>query len=261
VHKLLGFSVMTPNLGTADLDFGDPSQNPAFVYSPCHMHYHLRGYAQYRLLDASGSVVVTGRKQAFCLIDLELLSGTRQPRFNCDNQGITVGWADLYSNGLSCQYLDVTNVAPGEYTLEVTINPERLFPELDYSNNTTTTRVTIGPPGDPLAPCSNIGLGELRDCGWTDGPTFTCVAGSQVTVGCSADCGVGSCTGDTVLRVCAGDRACLSTAALVSNDECGAVGNHCSAATFTCPATGRYHVMTGPYQTDQGATCNLAHTP
>src|SRR5262249_40124775 len=117
-RRLLGFSVKTPNFGTADLRFGNPATSPLFVYSQCHGHYHFRGYAEYRLLDAQNTVVVTGRKQAFCLLDLQRQTfplGSSAPQFDCGNQGISVGWADIYSNGLPCQYLDVTDVPAGNY--------------------------------------------------------------------------------------------------------------------------------------------------
>jgi hypothetical protein len=263
-RRLLGFSVKTPNLGTADLDFGDPANNPAFVFSPCHGHYHLRGYASYRLLDANGATVVTGRKQAFCLLDLERQDfplGSPSGRFSCDNQGISVGWADIYTNGLPCQYLDVTDVPPGNYTLEVTINPDHIFPELDYSNNTARTPVRLTMVStDPLSPCDTTQIGAERDCGWTDGPTFSCTAGAQVTLGCGASCGLGTCLGDTVLRVCAGPDACRHAAALAENDDC-MNGTYCSSASFLCPATGQYHAMTGAWNSAESATCTLAHSP
>src|SRR5438128_559940 len=51
-RKLVRFSVQTPNLGTDDFALGDPSNNPLFTFSQCHQHYHLRGYARFRILDA-----------------------------------------------------------------------------------------------------------------------------------------------------------------------------------------------------------------
>jgi hypothetical protein len=263
-RTLLGFSVKTPNFGTADLHFGDPANSPLFVYSQCHGHYHFRGYAQYRLLDAQGTAVVVGRKQAFCLLDLERQTtfplGGIFPQYTCADQGISVGWADIYGNGLPCQYLDVTDVPPGTYTLEVTVNPERIIPELDYSNNTSRVTVMInGVSTDPTAPCMAAETGAARDCGWNNAATFSCVAGTQVTVGCGATCGLGSCTGDTVMRVCAGSQACRHSAALAENDDC-MPGDLCSQTTFLCPSTGQYHVMTGSFG-NQAYTCNLAHNP
>jgi len=42
-----------------------------------------------------------------------------------------------------CQWLDITDVAPGAYSLRVTINPDRVLTESNYDNNETTVPVTI----------------------------------------------------------------------------------------------------------------------
>ena len=54
-RRLLRFETFTPNLGTEDLNLGDPAANPgAFVFDSCHHHFHYRGYAAYSLLDSLG---------------------------------------------------------------------------------------------------------------------------------------------------------------------------------------------------------------
>ena len=60
-RRLLSFATVTENRGTADLNLG-PVPPPGvssgiFVWSPCHMHHHVMGYANFDLLDASGDVV------------------------------------------------------------------------------------------------------------------------------------------------------------------------------------------------------------
>src|SRR5262249_897158 len=68
-RNLMKFDEQTPNIGTADLYLGNPTNNPAFVYSPCHGHYHLEGYAVYELLNLDetpvilNGVLVVGHKQ------------------------------------------------------------------------------------------------------------------------------------------------------------------------------------------------------
>jgi hypothetical protein len=144
-RKLLRFDVATPNFGTADVILGAPGGNPLFTYSSCHKHYHFNGYAKYELLDVTGSVVVVGRKQAFCLLDSSRVWSTANPtrRYTCGYQGIQVGWQDVYSKTLDCQWLDVTGVPAGAYKLRVTINPEQIIEESDYSNNAATVPVNI----------------------------------------------------------------------------------------------------------------------
>jgi lysyl oxidase len=153
-RSLMRFDVQTPNIGTADLYLGNPANNPAFVFSPCHGHYHLEGYAFYDLLNPNGTpVVVNGRvivghKQAFCLLDYVKVDPAAGPaKYTCSNQGISVGWSDVYGSNLDCQWIDVTGVPGGNYFLRVTINGgpsgTHVFAESDYSDNVAVVPVTI----------------------------------------------------------------------------------------------------------------------
>jgi hypothetical protein len=153
-RSLMKFDVATPNIGTADLYLGNPVGNPLFVFSPCHGHYHLEGYAVYELLNLNGTPVVVngtavvGHKQAFCLEDFEKVDPAAGPaKYTCSNQGISVGWSDVYGSYLDCQWIDITGVAPGDYYLRVTINGgatgTHIFAESDYSDNTATVPVTV----------------------------------------------------------------------------------------------------------------------
>jgi hypothetical protein len=153
-RKLMRFDVQTPNLGTADLYLGNPVNNPLFVYSPCHGHYHLEGYALYELLNLNGTTVVVngrgviGHKQAFCLLDYAQVNpAAGPPKYTCTNQGISVGWSDVYDASLDCQWIDVTGVPAGNYLLRVTINGgangPHVFAESNYNDNTATVPVTV----------------------------------------------------------------------------------------------------------------------
>lgn len=146
-HKLLRFSTQTRNIGAQDLVLGSPVGNPAFEYQICHKHYHFLGFASYQLLDSNNLPVAVGRKVSFCLLD-----GLRwdpksaaDMKFDCSRQGIQAGWADVYDAGLPGQWIDITTVPPGTYTLIITMNPDRLIEESDYSNNSASTEVVIEP--------------------------------------------------------------------------------------------------------------------
>ncbi|MDY7225460.1 lysyl oxidase family protein [Hyalangium rubrum] len=150
-RRVLRFSVEAVNQGFATLTVPQPAERPdLFTLSPCHGHYHFSGFASYALLDGQGRTVLNGRKQAYCMEDTQRVAmGPDVPcskRFNCDNQGIQRGWSDLYGNTLDCQWLDITDVPPGDYRLQVTLNPTRAFQELTLDNNTTSVPVTIPAP-------------------------------------------------------------------------------------------------------------------
>lgn len=145
-RKLLKFDVGIVNIGSSDLILGDPAQNPTlFEFSACHQHYHLKSGTRYELLNGAGTVVVAGRKNAFCFEDDSKYLSTAGPSngYVCNNQGITAGWQDVYPSYLDCQWIDITNIPKGNYTLRVTVNPDRVFTEANYSNNSATAAVTI----------------------------------------------------------------------------------------------------------------------
>lgn len=145
-HRLLRFSTETRNIGGQDMILPNPVGNPNFEFQECHGHYHFKGFASYRLLNSEGTEVATGRKVSFCLEDIirwDPKSDTSS-FYDCENQGIQSGWADVYDGGLPGQWIDVTNVPNGVYTLEVTMNPQHILEEADYTNNTATIQVEIG---------------------------------------------------------------------------------------------------------------------
>jgi hypothetical protein len=260
-RRLLRFSTQTPNIGNADMILGDPTLQPDFEFSACHGHYHFEGYARYQLLDGEGTIVATGHKQAFCLLDSARVSPTASPtpRYHCSFQGIQAGWSDIYGAGLDCQWVDITGVAEGDYTLRIEINPDHTLPESDYSNNAITIPVTIpGPPvpGDVLSSCAGFETNFDRDCGWQIAAGLqgvACTAGETVTVGCGGCGGTGTCTGDPVMRICDGTEPCLFSAALASADD--GCGTFCPNATFVCPASGLYTVLTGAYTAGNSFVC------
>ena len=74
-RRLLRFDTSVVNVGNGDLVIGAPNGKGSpyaslFQFSPCHGHYHLEGFADYRLLNLDGSVAALGHKQAFCIEDV-----------------------------------------------------------------------------------------------------------------------------------------------------------------------------------------------
>ncbi|MFO0562971.1 MAG: lysyl oxidase family protein [Polyangiales bacterium] len=264
-RRVLLFDTVTPNRGTADLFMGAPAENAArFEYSACHMHYHFNGYAAYELRGSSGDVVATGHKQAFCLMDSTPYPDGPEDglHYICENQGIQRGWQDVYGSYLDCQWVDVTDVAPGAYTLYVSVNTNHQLNERDYSNNETVVPVSVGPDdsdADPTQPCPSPREGANRQCGLTNAGSFDCTPGENVRVGCSSACRLGSCEGDTVLRICPGNTACGPRGALAINDDSGcAEDDYCSQVRFVCPMSGRYTVLHGGLASDDMYACTIA---
>ncbi|HKQ40387.1 MAG TPA: lysyl oxidase family protein [Verrucomicrobiae bacterium] len=148
-RKLLKFDVGFQNAGNADLVIGDPNARPdLFEFSPCHGHFHMHGVADYDLLNANGTAVVRARKQGWCFRDNNAFRpGAGPAKYDCANQGISAGWEDIYDKSLDCQWLDITGVPGGQYRLRVIVNPDHVFEEANYANNTVTVVITL--PGAP----------------------------------------------------------------------------------------------------------------
>jgi hypothetical protein len=147
-RRLLRFSVAAINQGQGDIVAPAAAEHPElFEFSPCHGHYHFQGFADYRLLDSQGRVVLRGHKQAYCMEDsFQARLGPQvacTARSTCESQGIQHGWADVYGNDLDCQWIDITGLPSGAYQLSVSLNPARTFEEVSFDNNTSTIPVTI----------------------------------------------------------------------------------------------------------------------
>jgi hypothetical protein len=152
-RRLLRFSTSALNAGNGDIDVGDPTQNVCYQYSACHQHWHFKGVGRYTLYQADGTTVAAvGRKVGFCLEDTEPnptqnpLPATPAKMFTCADQGLHVGWEDLYPADLDCQWVDITGLAAGSYVLSVVINAEKYLPESNYNNNEARVPVTIPAP-------------------------------------------------------------------------------------------------------------------
>lgn len=149
-RRLLRFESAIQNRGGADWVMGDPSLSESFEFSSCHEHYHLADVFLYELRKEKtdepvfvGGSPVSGRKRGFCLRDDYPIWGGDQGRFDCDYQGITAGWEDVYDSALDCQWIDVTGVPPGSYRLRLTVNPAAVHPDSDLSNNAVEIPVSI----------------------------------------------------------------------------------------------------------------------
>lgn len=183
LRRIVRFTVMTPNIGSADITIGDPNVHVAnndglFEFASCHGHYHFRHYATYELVGANG-FVWKAAKRGFCMLDTDpnpayFGRAPKSPTYrSCGaigipgNQGISAGWADTYRFTLAGQYFVLDGgdgqpvVPPGNYRIRITVNPAFVaargepcpnvdsaglchqLPESDYSNNTTEVPIFI----------------------------------------------------------------------------------------------------------------------
>jgi hypothetical protein len=139
-RRLIRFSTHIRNIGNQDYYIGVPDTTLGqYVFDACHGHWHYVGYAEYLMYDAHNQPMQIGFKNGFCVLDLEC-SGGGQAKFGCSNMGITAGCGDIYNAGLDCQWIDITDIDTGNYTLVVRVNwdqsPDRLgHYEKTYDNN------------------------------------------------------------------------------------------------------------------------------
>jgi hypothetical protein len=146
-RRVVRFGTRSANVGAADVVVGEPvAGNPLWEFDVCHEHFHFEGYARYDLVEASSGVVLPiGNKNGFCLRDLDNWSNPSCATYDCDYQGISAGCADVYTPDLDCQWVDITDVAPGTYDLVVTVNTERSIREQSFDNNSVTVTIEILP--------------------------------------------------------------------------------------------------------------------
>ncbi|HXX66124.1 MAG TPA: lysyl oxidase family protein [Polyangiaceae bacterium] len=147
-RRLLRFDTGIANVGTSALTIGNPADNACFVWSQCHEHYHFKGVAEYTLYEMDGTTVAAvGHKQGFCMEDVVPAPFDPGPTpaapFNCTNQGLDIGWEDVYPNDLDCQWVDITGIPSGTYILSVHINAAHYLPESNYDNDIATVTVTV----------------------------------------------------------------------------------------------------------------------
>ncbi|KAH1017730.1 hypothetical protein HUJ05_008329 [Dendroctonus ponderosae] len=135
-RRLLRFTARILNAGTAD--FRPLIPKHLWEWHMCHMHYHsMEVFATFDIFDAKGARVAEGHKASFCLEDNQCLPGV-EPKYACANygdQGITVNCSDIYKHTVDCQWVDISDLDPGNYKIKIAVNPECKIAEMDYRNN------------------------------------------------------------------------------------------------------------------------------
>lgn len=127
-----------------------------FVYHSQHGHIHFEDWTIFRLRamgpgGSVGDIVREGEKTSFCILEL-LTYDSSLPGYNtapgyssCGQvQGLRPGRADIYSAGLTGQYIDIEGVPEGNYWLECEIDPHQQVFEANENNNVSRVPFRIG---------------------------------------------------------------------------------------------------------------------
>jgi|GEM_PF-1842772 len=143
-RRLLRFSTSILNLGNAVADVPTSEERPdLYVFDECHGHEHLTDFAGYALRDAQGNDVVTGRKQGFYLVDYHRQCSDAAPITIGERMSISAGWSDIYVADIPCQWIDITDLADGAYTLRVGVDEKDIIQEANAIPNEVKLDVRI----------------------------------------------------------------------------------------------------------------------
>lgn len=164
-RTLLRLSSATANIGAGPLELIGSSLTPevfqrvqrsdggqydmaagAFTFHPEHGHIHFDDWLAFNLRaalpdGAVGPIVISGDKTSSAILDLQIYDPTRPgfpsfPEYHGGlDQGLSVGWADVYGADLEGQWIDITGIAPGDFWLEEIVDPANHLLESDKSNN------------------------------------------------------------------------------------------------------------------------------
>jgi len=155
-RRLLHFTSNIMSLGRAPYNPPNPPEQYPWLYewNACHGHYHTKDALLYRLLQAPNrSIALLGQKKTYCMEDSTQLTFFNAPNVfctgntTCAQQGLSIGWFDQYGPTLDCQWIDITDLPPGNYILQQCVNPHRQFQEAMFDNNCIETPLTLSASG------------------------------------------------------------------------------------------------------------------
>lgn len=139
---------------------------------------------------------------------------------------------------------------------------------------TSASSCAVTPTTNITAACNVAMTTGVNDCGFVRVTTYTCTPGSTLTFGCTGGtdagaCGFsgGTCTGDPLMRICAGNTAtgCVYAARIqpqnpglngvtADDDGCG----FCPWVRIACPAEGAVSVFARAYDISMSAAASCA---
>ena len=161
-RKLITFNSVDSNNGKTafhigavnyhvDSELPNPTfqRNGLFYLDPAHGHYHTPFYSNFSAKGKYHSIATNDTKRGFCLVSSkrvvnDIWAPWISPYTACDYQGITSGSADIYNEGLPCQWIDITDLPSGKVDLSVKINAwDALCEGFVQCNSSNSTEMLI----------------------------------------------------------------------------------------------------------------------
>ena len=129
-----------------------------------HNHWHFEEFTEYSLLDASSQEVMISGKQSWCLVNTDAIDlAAPNAKWNafgdlgtsCGGPGalwirevLDVGYGDTYSQYVSGQAFDITDLPNGTYRVRVHVNPTGSILESTSDNDVEDREIQLlGTPG------------------------------------------------------------------------------------------------------------------
>jgi len=174
-----------------------------------HDHWHVQEMMRYDLWGGTGTF--RGAKVGFCFLDsdpwqLSLPGASPGSYFRgswCRNtpsalsyrMGISIGWGDEYEWYLAWQWVDITGLPNGDYTVRAKVDPYGFFLEESDTNNCWFTRIRLS--GNSV---SVLGADDVCVDDWSTSPfagNIQWAFDNGITFGCAPDL---FCTNNAVSR-------------------------------------------------------------
>jgi len=176
-----------------------------------HDHWHVQEMMRYDLWGGEGTF--RGAKVGFCFLDsdpynLSLPSAGQSsyyrgswcqttPSALSNRMGISIGWGDEYEWYLAWQWVDITGLPSGSYTVRAKVDPYGFFEEEDEVNQCAYTRISFT-TGSNAVHVDGSGTSCVNDWeGSSFGEHVAWMFAEGITSGCAPDL---YCTYNSVMR-------------------------------------------------------------
>ena len=173
-----------------------------------HNHWHVQEMMRYDLWGGAGTY--RGAKVGFCFLDSDPydlgLPGESGPYYRgswcqftpsalSNRMGISIGWGDEYEWFLAWQWVDITGIPNGDYTVRAKVDPNSFFLEEVEDNNCWFTRIRISGNSVTALAADDVCVDDWS--GSPFAPDITWAFDQEITVGCAPDL---FCTNNPVTR-------------------------------------------------------------